>query len=201
MRGWSALNLGYQINAPPFAVAVGGGMSTLAWPILILAFGLILLVAEVFVPSGGVIGLLALGCIGISLWSAFRVSTEFGLQFLVADFILLPATFSLAMYLWPKTPMAKRIFLTPPAPEEIEASHAPDRLEHLIGQFGKALTPLRPAGLVDFEGRRIDGASEGELIASGTLVQAVQIRSGRLIVRPAIGPAIAEADELPHTTE
>ena len=36
-------------------------MSALAWPILLLAAGLILLIAEVFIPSGGAIGLLAIG--------------------------------------------------------------------------------------------------------------------------------------------
>ena len=40
-------------------------MSTLAWPLLLLAFGLILLIAEVFIPSGGLIGLLALCCLGL----------------------------------------------------------------------------------------------------------------------------------------
>ena len=168
-------------------------MSTLA-PLLILVLGLLLLIAEVFLPSGGIIGVLAVGCIGVSLWLAFRVSTDLGVKFLIADFVLLPASLSLAMYLWPKTPIAKRIFLKPPAPDEMGPSQSSARLDHLIGQFGRALTPLRPSGLVDFEGRRIDGASEGELIPSGTLVQAVQIRSGRLIVRPATHDQLAESD-------
>src|SRR4051794_1400716 len=100
-------------------------MSTLAWPLLLLAFALILLIAEVFIPSGGMIGLLAAFCLVWSLWLAFRESYSLGLKFLAADFLLLPLAFSLALYLWPKTPMAKRVFLRPPAPEEIEVSHAP----------------------------------------------------------------------------
>ena len=183
------------------AVAVGGRMSTLAWPLLILALGLLLLIAEVFLPSGGIIGALALGCVGLSLWLAFRVSNELGVKFLIADFVLMPAALTIGVYLWPKTPMAKRIFLKPPAPEEFEASNPAKRLDHLIGQFGRALTPLRPSGLVDFEGRRIDAASEGELIPSGALIQAVQIRSGRLIVRPASGSSLTEADDLPLTSD
>ena len=175
-------------------------MSTLT-PLLILTLGLLLLIAEVFLPSGGIIGLLAVGCVTLSLWLAFRVSTDLGVKFLIADFVLLPSSLSLAMYLWPKTPIAKRIFLKPPAPEEMGPSHSSARLDHLIGQFGRALTPLRPSGLVDFEGKRIDGASEGELIASGTLVQAVQVRSGRLIVRPAILDQVTETDEPPNIDE
>ena len=91
----------------------------------------------------------------------FSQSTDLGLKFLLADFVLLP----LALRRWRstsgrKTPLAKRVFLKPPDPEEIEVSHSSQRLDHLVGQFGRALTPLRPSGLVDFDGRRLDGLSE-----------------------------------------
>jgi membrane-bound ClpP family serine protease len=160
-------------------------MSTLAWPILLLALGLILLISEVFVPSGGLIGLLALCCLGLSLWKAFEQSTSLGLKFVVADGVLLPVAAAVAIHLWPKTPLARRAFLRPPLPEEIDVSHSSQRLDHLVGQLGRALTPLRPSGLVDFDGRRLDGLSEEGLIASGTLVRAVRVRGGQLVVRAA----------------
>src|SRR4051812_8280384 len=99
-------------------------MSTLAWPLLLLAFGLILLIAEVFIPSGGLIGLLALSCLVLSLWQAFSRSIDLGLKFLLADFLLIPLAFALALHLWPKTPMGKRVLLARPSPEEIEVSHS-----------------------------------------------------------------------------
>ena len=43
-------------------------MSYLTWPLLLLAFGLILLITEAFMPSGGLIGLLALGVV-MDLWN------------------------------------------------------------------------------------------------------------------------------------
>jgi membrane-bound ClpP family serine protease len=165
-------------------------MSTLAWPLLLLAFGLLLLVAEVFIPSGGLIGFLALCCLGLSLWRAFQHSTDLGLMFLLADACLLPMTMALAIHLWPRTPLAKRVFLPRPSPEEFEVSHSDLGLDHLVGQLGRALTPLRPSGMVDFDGRRLDGLSEEGLIAAGTLIQAVRIRGGRLIVRIAPEPTL-----------
>lgn len=156
------------------------------WPTICLAVGLVLLIAEVFIPSGGLIGLLALGFLGVSLWQAFAASTSLGLKFLVAEGLLLPLTLMLAVYLWPRTPMAKWIFLKPPDPEDVEPEELRQHpLEHLVGQFGRALTPLRPSGLVDFDGRKFDGMSEEGLIPTGALVRAVQIRGGRLIVRRA----------------
>src|SRR5262245_10230780 len=162
------------------------------WPTIFLAVGLILLVSEAFIPSGGLIGLLAVGFVVVSLWQAFATSTALGLRFAFALGLLLPATIALAVYLWPRTPMAKWIFLSPPEPEDVDPEPRDHPLQHLVGQFGRALTPLRPSGLVDFEGRKIDGLSEEGLIPSGALVRAVQVRGGQLIVRIAQDPSLDE---------
>ncbi|MDR3639007.1 MAG: NfeD family protein [Isosphaeraceae bacterium] len=163
-------------------------MSTLAWPILLLAFGLILLIAEVFIPSGGLLGVLAFGCVALSLWQAFRHSTNVGLNFLLADFLILPVVVMVALYLWPKTPFARRAFLKPPAPEEIEGAHTTLRLDVVLGQFGRTLTPLRPSGFVEIDGQRLHAISEDGLVPTGALVRAVRVHSGQIVVR-----AIAEA--------
>lgn len=168
----------------------------LIWAILCMAAGLGLLIVEVFVPSGGLIGLLATGLLAVSLWQAFTVSATTGLGFLAALVVLGPLTAVLAFRLFPHTPMGRWLLLKPPAPEEVAPEPAGGRLEHLIGQFGRALTPLRPSGVVDFEGRRLDGLSEEGLIPSGALVRAVQIRAGTLVVRPASEAAL---EDLPMT--
>lgn len=167
-------------------------MSTqLVWPILCLALGLVLLLVEVFVPSGGLIGLLAAGLLGVSLYLAFT-TTAHGFKFLVALGLLLPLTLAAAVHLWPRSPLAKYIFLTPPTAEESAPEVKTTALDHLIGQFGRALTPLRPSGLVDFEGRRLDGMSEEGLIPAGALVRAVHIRGGQIIVRAASEKTLEE---------
>lgn len=176
-------------------------MSTLAWPLLLLAFGLLLLIAEVFIPSGGLIGLLAICCLGLSLWRAFQQSTDLGLMFLLADGLLLPMALAIAVYLWPRTPLARRVFLARPSPEEYEVSHSNQRLDHLVGQLGRALTTLRPSGMVDFDGRRLDGLSEDGLIASGALIRAVRVRGGQIIVRTAPDPTLDELMARPDLTE
>ena len=56
-------------------------MSSMAWPLLLLAFALILLFAEVFIPSGGMIGVLAAFSLGYSLWLAFGHSYSLGVRF------------------------------------------------------------------------------------------------------------------------
>jgi membrane-bound ClpP family serine protease len=67
----------------------------------------------------------------------------------------------------------------------------------LVGQLGRTLTPLRPSGLVDFEGRRLDALSEEGLIPAGALIRALRVRSGQLIVRPAPDPPLEQLVSLP----
>ncbi len=160
--------------------------SALFWPILCLLAGLTLLVVEVFIPSGGLIGFLAVGFLGVGVWKAFAISATAGLLALLGLVLMLPVVFSIAIYLMPRTPLGRWMFLRPPAPDEVEPERpAGSRLDHLIGQFGRAITPLRPSGVVDFDGRRLDGLAEEGLIPSGTLVRAVHIRGGSLVVRTA----------------
>jgi membrane-bound ClpP family serine protease len=152
------------------------------WPILCLALALVLVVAEAFVPSGGIIGLLAFGFLVVSLFLAFS-TTKFGWLFVLLTCVLLPVCFLLWSYLWPRMPMAKYLFLKPPDPEDSGPDGHALLLEHMVGQFGRTLTPLRPSGTIDLDGKRHEGIAEEGLIPAKTLVRVVKVRSGRLVVR------------------
>jgi membrane-bound ClpP family serine protease len=175
-------------------------MSTdLTWPIVCIAVALVLMIVEVFIPSGGLIGLLAIGLLIVGVWKAFLISPATGMKTLLALLVLVPATVALAFHLWPRTPLGRQALLKAPAPEEIQ----PDwdqRLDLLVGQFGRAVTPLRPSGLVDFDGRHLDGLSEQGLIPAGSLVRAVRARGGQLIVRTATDPSLDDLVERADNT-
>lgn len=163
--------------------------SDVLWPLLCLMLGLALAFFEVFVPSGGLLGILSAGLLMVSMWLAFGESTLLGLKFLLALLVGLPACLGLAVRVWPHTPMGRLLTLRPPADEEIEPAPAAvaggTRLDYLVGQFGRAVTPLRPSGVVEFDGRRLEGQAEEGLIAAGSVVRAVHARGGRLVVREA----------------
>jgi membrane-bound serine protease (ClpP class) len=162
----------------------------LFWPIVLMSLGLVLMIAEVFVPSGGMISVLAVGFLGVSAWQAFAISTAVGLKFLLALLVLVPSVIGLALYLWPRTPVAKSAFLKAPTAEEVAPERYGPPLAPLIGQYGRALTPLRPSGMVDFEGRRLDAIAEEGLIPAGALIRAVKVQGSRIIVRVADDAAV-----------
>jgi membrane-bound ClpP family serine protease len=174
-------------------------MSVLFWPSLFLALGLLLLIVEVFIPSGGLIGICSVACLLLSLWYAFSQSMAMGAIFMLVDLVALPLTAIGAFSLWSRSPLGRKFFLKPPDPEEIEVSHTDHHLEHLVDQVGRALTPLRPCGHVEIDGRRVDGLAEQGFLPAGCLVRVLRVRSGQLIVRGLVEPADLPRDEYSPT--
>src|SRR5262249_31142075 len=90
---------------------------------------------------------------------------------------------------WPLTPFGKRFFLK--VPEESDPlGHDPARqeLERLRGRFGRTISALRPSGITEFDGRRVDTMSEGSLIGPGQWVQCIEVKAGKVIVRQVDAP-------------
>ena len=47
---------------------------------------------------------------------------------------------------------------------------------------------LRPSGVVDFEGRRVDTVTEGMMVEPGQWVRCVDVQANRVVVRPVDKP-------------
>jgi len=158
-------------------------MNLVLGPLLLLVLGLLLVFAEILIPSGGLIGVTALGVLGLGLWQAFGYSNELGVTVLLTEVVALPATAAGGFAAWSRTRQAGRVMLSPPTPDELDVSHSQRDLHLLIGRIGRAATPLYPSGHVLIEGDRLDGLSEDCLIPAGARVEVVRVRSGRVIVR------------------
>jgi membrane-bound ClpP family serine protease len=163
-------------------------MSPLSWAILLLAFGLGLIVLEMFVPSGGVIGFISLAAVVTSIIMAFRYSEYTGIGFLAGAVLGMPLLVALLFKWWPNTPLGRRILLTVPKEDDV----LPDgdlrrEMKALVGKLGTAKTMMLPGGPVAIEGRAYDALSEGPAIAAGDTVRVVEVRGTRIVVRPAAG--------------
>ncbi len=176
-------------------------MSILFWPSVFLVLGLLLLILEVFIPSGGFIGTCSIVCLVLCLWYAFEQSLGLGVTFMVIDLVALPLTAGLAFSLWSRTPIGRKFFLKPPAPEEIEVSHADHHLESLVDQVGRTLTPLRPCGHVEIDGQRADALSEEGFLPAGATVRVLRIRSGQVVVREIRDPVPPISEDSPRTID
>lgn len=154
-------------------------MSPFSWYLALLAAGLLLIVAEVFIPGGvaGVVGGLALlGAMGLGL-AAFPAPWGF----LSAIAIVVFGGIGLLTWvqLFPRSRVGKRIALRTDGADFKSA--APDR--GLLGAAGEAATALRPAGIAVIAGKRYDVlAANGEWIVAGAAIRVCALRDGQIHV-------------------
>jgi membrane-bound serine protease (ClpP class) len=162
---------------------------TIQLAVTLLAIGLVVLILELFIPSAGTLFAISMVCIVSSMVVAFWVSPTVGLSILAVDIVLAIFLPGIGLKIWRNTPMGRRMFLEQPAPAEDEPHpleiSADDQFDYrsLVGQRGVTVTPLRPAGTTDFDGRRVDTVSEGVMIDRGRAVRVVSVEGSRVVVR------------------
>ncbi len=162
-------------------------MDPLVWSSLLLLVGLTLVICEVFIPSGGVLGLLSVSALVAAVSLAFyHKGVETGLLFLTVATVLVPAALALAFRYWPQTPMGRRLLLEVRTGEDM-LPDTPERrkLAQLVGKLGVAKSLMLPSGAVSVEGRTIDAISEGMSIEAGQRIRVVAVHGSRVVVRPA----------------
>ena len=162
-------------------------MSPLSWYAALLAAGLLLIIAEVFIPGGvaGVVGGLALlGAMGVGL---AHFPAPWGFLSAIAIVVVGGIGLLLWVQLFPRTRTGKRIALHADG-ATYKSAAAPS--DDLLGASGEAVTALRPGGIALIGGKRLDVLAEGgEWIATGAAIRVSAIRDGNLIVREANVPA------------
>jgi membrane-bound ClpP family serine protease len=165
------------------------GLDPFTWAIILLLLGCALVVLEVFVPSGGILGLLA-GCAILgSIVFAFRRDATAGLVFVLLSLVAVPTLMALAFRVWPHTPMGKAFLGELPSEEEIKPI---DTRRGLVGRLGTAKSKMLPSGSVLVDGQWIDAVTQGDAIEPGEPIIVVEVRANRVIVRR------AEPDEARH---
>jgi membrane-bound ClpP family serine protease len=152
--------------------------------LFLIGIGFLLLPVEFLLPTGGVLCALGLAAIVVGIVFAFGLGTNTGLLVLIGVVLLVPIIMLLIGKLAPRSPLVRGMLLTAPMNNETvtgSPNHHP--LEDLRGRIGRTLSALRPAGAVDFDGRRVDTLSEGMLIEPGQYVRCIDVRAGKVIVR------------------
>ena len=191
------------------AVLALGSDTYLVASIALLLLALVLLALEIFIPTGGLLGVLCGTSFVASVVSMFLYSVTGGLLLLMGSAIASPFLVLGLARIWVRSPIARRLAVdegTPSRtfdgageelpehdvtdPEAVEAARAAARrsrqtaLEALVGLDAVAETDLRPAGFIRLDGRRLDAVAESGLIESGTAVRIVSAAEGLLRVRP-----------------
>lgn len=151
-------------------------------PILLVLFGLGLIIAEVYLIPGlnivGIVGFLVV---------VFAIGLTFNEQGLTGGVVMTAGTLVLSggmFYLmWHSGAWERFVLATSLRADETGVQRESEARARYLGRTGTAITPLRPTGIVDIGGERIEVATEGEFIAAGSVVRVVAMDRRRYFVR------------------
>ncbi|QDU59776.1 hypothetical protein Pan216_06080 [Planctomycetes bacterium Pan216] len=152
---------------------------------ILLVVGVLIVFIELFIPSAGLLFIASSVCILGSLYFAFQVGVGTGFLFVVTIFGLILILPRLLIRIWRNTPIGKRMFLESPSDDAEEDSDEgiDERYDSLEGAIGRTLTPLRPSGMTELLGQRIDTVTEGVMIEQGEYVRVIAVEGNRVKVR------------------
>ena len=151
-------------------------------PVALILVGLALVVVEVTVVPGlnvvGVVGVLG-AAVGVVV-AFVEYGPAGGLGTLAATIL---TAGGVAYVLWESGAWDRFILsdsLRRDADADAEESESRARL---LGKTGTALTPLRPGGVADVAGARVEVETEGAFVAAGSRVRVVALDRRRILVR------------------
>ena len=148
--------------------------------ILLLGLGLALIVAEVLFPSFGILSVLATAAIIGAVAVAFTVSTDTGVNFLIATAVLVPVVIVFGLRFFPRSPMGKHMVVSGLSFESQAATDERDLV--LVGVEGALEADCHPTGVARLDSRRVDVVSRGEPIEAGTTVRVIEVKGNRVVV-------------------
>ena len=154
-------------------------------PILIcFVIGIGLMVLEAFMPGFGLPGIsgIILEVVAVALtWMNHGPMAALGMTLIVLSILANAISMSLRSAANGKLSRSKLVLNDT---ESNEAGYrSTEDLDVFLGKEGVTTTVLRPTGMAEFDGVRLNVVSEGEFIQSGTRVQIVRVEGSRILVR------------------
>jgi membrane-bound serine protease (ClpP class) len=148
--------------------------------IALFIIGIFLMIMEIFLP-GGIVGAIGFVSIVTGLVMA-AYDTQQGLASLgIAVVITVIISVLLVKRFGVKGLFNK--FILGDTQRNEEGYVAPKDQRDLLHKEGIALTPLRPAGVVKVDGKRVDAVSMGGFVTAGTPVVVIQVEGTRVVVQ------------------
>ena len=176
-------------TSDPAWLALGIGLGVLA----LLFFAL-----EIFIPSGGMIGILCGIAAVASVFAFFKYDTAAGALALVTYLVATPFLLIYGVKIWSHSSIGRRLILggtdavdgrgrtEEQISDELTQHAAAERStrDALIGRRGVALTPLRPVGVIEIDGARHDALAETGAIDERSEIEVVEVLDNQIKVRP-----------------
>src|SRR5436190_1570958 len=161
-------------------------MTPLVWAIMLLLLGLVFLVLEFFIPSGGALAVMCALSFLAAIIVGFMAGPWTGAGIVLAICVIVPNAVGAAIRWWPDTPIGKLMLIQRPrtSDEVLPETMAYRGLKDLVGRRGRSKGLMLPSGSVLIDGKTYDAVSDGMPIEPHQHVIVVGISTQRLVVRP-----------------
>lgn len=149
--------------------------------IVLAVLGLLALLAELHVfPGHGVFGILGVVMLAVAVILAFGIAfIGVAVQALALAIVATAILFVLATRAFPQNAFFRRIaFTSAQGPEYVASAD----YRGYVGVRGVALSDLRPSGVAELQGRRLDVLTEGDYVPAGSPVHVQRVEGGRIFV-------------------
>lgn len=148
---------------------------------ILLVLGLIFLLAEIFIPGFGVMGILGIILFVVGIILTANTFIEALVMFLIL-LVVLAIVIILVVRSATKGKLSKTLVLNESLSKEKGFSGVED-MKVFLGKEGKAITMLRPAGIGLFDGVRLDVVTDGSFIEEETDIKIIEVEGRRIVVK------------------
>lgn len=162
-----------------------------ALEIILFVIGVILLIIEIFViPGFGFVGVAGIVLMVVSLFlSLISTLPIFDFSSISGAIVQLTVTFVAVMFIFyliirflPKSERFNHLVLSTET-EAIKGFVSNPDYVYLLHKKGTALTTLRPAGIAEINGERVDVVTDGAYIEKGTQIEVIKTEGARIVVK------------------
>lgn len=173
----------------PVVAPLGGTGQWLVYGLVLLAVAVALFAIEVFLPTGGVLGVMAGLAAVAGVFCFFKMNTTAGAIGAGVVLLATPVLLVLAVNIWPDTPFGQWVTNSDEQPRQTgptaDASSTADGPAPIQpGDAGRTLTGLRPVGVCTINGRRRECFARSGSIDPDVEVEVVSITGHDVYVRP-----------------
>jgi len=148
-------------------------------PILLQVIGILVVFAEIFIPSFGLLAIIALGIFFYSLYLVFAtLSTTAGMIFTGLDIAMAPFLIVFGMKMLARSSLSLKRELSKKAGVVSQRQE----LETYLHMKGKSVTDLRPSGMAQINLQRVDVVTDGEYIDADTPIVVTGVKGNQIIV-------------------
>lgn len=151
-------------------------------PIALIILGVLLIVAEVYlIPGFNVVGIIGAFMMLAAVAIAFMEAGFFG--GLIAMLSASALTGGSLWWMWKSGAWDRFVLSSSLKTDERLLAREGEHRARYLGKQGIAVTPLRPTGVAEIEGERIEVVTEGDFISAGSHIKVVAMDRRKYFVR------------------